>query len=196
MDCIYIAPLSKALYNVCLSFTHSHTYTHTHTHTPTHTTHQRRLAAMQGTNQLVRSNWGFGFLLRDTSTRPWVGSNRQPSDCQTTALTSWAVPPPYSDRRSISRAYLEPQSLPFMVDRGLCPRSKCLTQNLRFNSCESIPMKRGPTSLPVERRHSPRLGLRWRSVGGTGGWMWNDTPVLYFPVCMLIIRYVPAKSHG
>ena len=24
MDCIYIAPLSKALYNLCLSFTHSH----------------------------------------------------------------------------------------------------------------------------------------------------------------------------
>ena len=33
-------------------------------------THQRRLAAMQGTNQLVRSNWGLGALLRDTSTRP------------------------------------------------------------------------------------------------------------------------------
>ena len=33
-------------------------------------THQRRLAAMQGTNQLVRSNWGLGVLLRDTSTRP------------------------------------------------------------------------------------------------------------------------------
>ena len=39
MDCIYIAPLSKALYNLCLSFTHTFT-------------HQRRLAAMQGTNQL------------------------------------------------------------------------------------------------------------------------------------------------
>ena len=33
MDCIYIAPLSKALYNSCLSFTHTHT--HTHIHTPT-----------------------------------------------------------------------------------------------------------------------------------------------------------------
>ena len=49
-------------------------------HPLTHTfTHQRRLAAMQGTNQLVRSNWGLGVLLRDTSTRPGVGSNRQPS---------------------------------------------------------------------------------------------------------------------
>ena len=33
-------------------------------------THQQRLAAMQGTNQLVRSNWGLGVLLRDTSTHP------------------------------------------------------------------------------------------------------------------------------
>ena len=32
-------------------------------------THQWRLAAMQGTNQLVRSNWGLDVLLRDTSTR-------------------------------------------------------------------------------------------------------------------------------
>ena len=40
-------------------------------HPFTHTfTHQRRLAAMQGTNQLVRSNRGLGVLLRDTSTRP------------------------------------------------------------------------------------------------------------------------------
>ena len=40
-------------------------------HPFTHTfTHQRRLAAMQGTNQLVRSNWGFGVFFRDTSTRP------------------------------------------------------------------------------------------------------------------------------
>ena len=33
-------------------------------------THQRRLAAMQGTIQLVRSNLGLGILLKDTSTRP------------------------------------------------------------------------------------------------------------------------------
>ena len=40
-------------------------------HPFTHTfTHQRRLAAMQGTNRLVRSNWGLGVLLRDTPTRP------------------------------------------------------------------------------------------------------------------------------
>ena len=48
-------------------------------------THQQRLAAMQGTKQLVRRNWGLGVLLRDTFDMPRVGSNRQPSDCQTTA---------------------------------------------------------------------------------------------------------------
>ena len=51
-----------------------------HSHT---LTHQQRLAAMQGTNQLVRSNWGLGVLLR-----AMVGSNQQPSDCQMTTLTS------------------------------------------------------------------------------------------------------------
>ena len=40
-------------------------FTHTHT-----LTHQRQLAAMLGTNQLIRSNWGLGVLLKDTATRP------------------------------------------------------------------------------------------------------------------------------
>ena len=71
MDCIYIAPLSKALYNLCLSFIHPFTHTFTH---------QRRLAAMQGTNQLVRSNWGLGVLLWDTSTRPgWDRTGNPPT---------------------------------------------------------------------------------------------------------------------
>ena len=48
---------------------------HTHIHT-----HQRRLAAMQGTNQLVRSNWGLGILLRDTSTHPgWDRTGNPPT---------------------------------------------------------------------------------------------------------------------
>ena len=43
-------------------------------------THQRRLAAMQGTNQLVRSNRGLGVLLRDTSTRPgWDRTGNPPT---------------------------------------------------------------------------------------------------------------------
>ena len=56
---IYIAPLSKVLYNWCFSFTHKDTLTH-----------QWRLAAMQGPKQLVRSNWGLGVLLKDTLTHP------------------------------------------------------------------------------------------------------------------------------
>ena len=43
-------------------------------------THQGRLAAMQGTNQLVRSNWGLSVLLRDTSTRPgWDRTGNPPT---------------------------------------------------------------------------------------------------------------------
>ena len=50
-------------------------------HPFTHTfAHQRRLAAMQGTNQLVRSNRGLGVLLRDTSTRPgWDRTGNPPT---------------------------------------------------------------------------------------------------------------------
>ena len=43
-------------------------------------THQRRLAAMQGTNQLVRSDRGLGVLLRDTSTCPgWDRTSNPPT---------------------------------------------------------------------------------------------------------------------
>ena len=50
-------------------------------HPFTHTlTHQRRLAATQGANQLVRSNRGLGVLLRDTSTRPgWDRTGNPPT---------------------------------------------------------------------------------------------------------------------
>ena len=52
-----------------------HPFTHTHS-----LTHQRRLAAMQGTNQLVRSNLGLGVLLKDTSTRPgWDRTGNPPT---------------------------------------------------------------------------------------------------------------------
>ena len=38
------------------------------------------LAAMQGTNQLVGSNWGLGVLLRDTSTHPgWDRTGNPPT---------------------------------------------------------------------------------------------------------------------
>ena len=61
-------------------------------HPFTHTfTHQRRLAAMQGTDQLVRSNWGLGVLLGDTSTRPgWDRTGNPP-----TARRQLLPPEPY-----------------------------------------------------------------------------------------------------
>ena len=55
MDCIYIAHLSKALYNLCLSFTHSHT-------------NGDWLPC--NTNQLVRSNWGVRCLAPGHFDRP------------------------------------------------------------------------------------------------------------------------------
>ena len=50
-------------------------------HPFTHTfTHQRRLAAMQGTDQLVGSNRGLGVSLRDISTRPgWDRTGNPPT---------------------------------------------------------------------------------------------------------------------
>ena len=58
-------------------------------HLFTHTfTHQRRLAAMQGINQLVRSIWGLGVLLKDTSTRPgWDRTGNPPT-------ARWQLLPP------------------------------------------------------------------------------------------------------
>ena len=56
-------------------------------------THQRRLAAMQGTNQLVRSNQGLGVLLRDTSTRPgWDRTGNPPTARRQLYLLSHIAP--------------------------------------------------------------------------------------------------------
>ena len=76
MDCIYIVLLSKAHYNWCLSI---HPFTQ-----------QWWLAAMQGTDQLIGSNWGIGVsgALRHTQ---GGGSNRQPSDRQTTGANAHPV---------------------------------------------------------------------------------------------------------
>ena len=56
-------------------------------------THQRRFAAMQGTNQLVRSNWGLGVLLRDTcllSHIARVETSLPPvHECLNTEVKSW-----------------------------------------------------------------------------------------------------------
>ena len=64
---LYSAFIQSALQRMPLI--HPHTFTH-----------QRQLAAMQGTNQLVRSNWGIGVLLKDTSTRPgWDRTGNPPT---------------------------------------------------------------------------------------------------------------------
>ena len=65
-------------------------------HPFTHTfTHQWRLAAMQGTNQLVRSNWGLGVLLRDTSTHPgWDRTGNPPTARRQLYLLSYIAPIP------------------------------------------------------------------------------------------------------
>ena len=63
-------------------------------HPFTHTfTHQRRLAAMQGTNQLIRSNWGLGVPLRDTSTRPGWDRTGNPPTARSQLLSHIATSP-------------------------------------------------------------------------------------------------------
>ena len=88
---MHLYPISKALYNFMPLI---HPFTHTFTHT---FTHQRRLAAMQGTNQLVRSNWGLGVLLKDTSIRPRWDRTGNPPNARRQALTSWAISPLWFD---------------------------------------------------------------------------------------------------
>ena len=68
-------------------------------HPFTHTfTHQRRLTAMQGTNQLIRSNWGLGVLLKDTSTHPgWDRTGNPP-----TARRQLLPPELYGPKENIS----------------------------------------------------------------------------------------------
>ena len=83
MDCIYIAP-----YNLCLTFTQTFT-------------HQRWLAAMEGTNQLIGGNWGLGVLVRDTSTRPgWDRTSNPP-----TARWQLLPPEPYRPNNNTINLY-------------------------------------------------------------------------------------------
>ena len=64
-----------------------HPFTHQHTNTPT--------VAMQGTHQLVRSNWGFGILLRDTSTRPGWDQTGNPPTARRLLLPPEPYHPPW-----------------------------------------------------------------------------------------------------
>ena len=105
-------------------------------HPFTHTfTHQRRLAAMQGTNQLVRSNWGLGVLLRDTSTSPgWDRTGNPPTARRQLYLLSHIAPiapiapmllvPIYQTNSVKRRDVFEPKTIMYLtqVKKGLhCP---------------------------------------------------------------------------
>ena len=92
---IYIAPLSKALYIYIAPLSKaSHSPIHTHIHTPTaigcHARYQPACQEQLGVRCLAQGHF-------DT---PRGGSNRQPSDCQTTALTPWAISPSCGDTRN------------------------------------------------------------------------------------------------
>ena len=77
-------------------------------HPFTHTfTHQWRLAAMQGTKQLVRSNWGLGVLLRDTSTHAgWDRMGNPPTARRQLYLLSHIAPNVYY-KQAISKKNIQ-----------------------------------------------------------------------------------------
>ena len=70
-DDIYTVSLSKALYNWCFSFT--------------------AIGCQARQQAACQEQLGLDDLLKDTLTRPGLPSNRLPSDCQMTALSSWAI---------------------------------------------------------------------------------------------------------
>ena len=79
--------LYSAFIQSALQFYASHSPIHTHIQTPTaigcHARYQPAHQEQLGVRRLAQGHF-------DT---PTVGSNRQPSNCQTTALTSWAISP-------------------------------------------------------------------------------------------------------
>ena len=103
-------------------------------HPFTHTfTHQRRLAAMQGTNQLVRSNRGLGVLLRDTSTRPgWDRTGNPPT------ARRQLLPPASSPRSSASAFFLGPSGA-FIAKSSDNPCSLCAKASRGLSPSNSPP---------------------------------------------------------
>ena len=71
---------TKALYNLCLSFTHS-------------LIHSTAIGCHAGYQPARQEEFRVRHLAQGHFDTPRVGSNRQSSDCQTTALTSWAISP-------------------------------------------------------------------------------------------------------
>ena len=124
-------------------------------HSFTHTfTHQRRSAAMQGTNQLVRSNWGLGVLLRDTSTRPgWDRTGSPP-----TARRQLLPPEPY---RPTSNWPCTPNGFPNI------PPSPPATQDGAKPAGDWTPLTK--TRLLTERYAQVVTGTRPRPLRGLRG---------------------------
>ena len=116
MDCIYIAPLSKALYNLCLSFTRSHTHSHTNGD-------WRPCKVPTSSSGAI----GVRCLAQGHFDMPRVGSNRQPSDCQTTALP----PEPYRPYRHIVTSASE-RSVSNILNR----RSRTLLLSVTSRDCD------------------------------------------------------------
>ena len=161
MDCIYIAPLSKALYNFCLSFTHSYTHTHTPTAIGCHArNHARNHPARQ--EQL-----GVRCLAQGHFVTPRVGSNWQPSDCQTTALISWATSPPVIMSNLSTAPIFEVSEQWWDSWHLFCP-----VTSLPFSWNKASPLLIFLVKVGI--RHRPQ------SCGGAGpGTAWAAVPVIY-----------------
>ena len=145
-------------------------------HPFTHTfTHQRRLAAMQGTDQLVRSNWGLGVLLR-TLRHAWGGIEpatlRLPDD--SSHLLSHAQTLKHYAPQSVSHM-LGSQVISHSPQRLLTPGwgpahfllfFRCLPLPLLWNTERAVTM----VTLSAGSLSSPLLLLRAGLGGLSLGW--------------------------
>ena len=162
MDCIYMAPLSKALYNLCLSFTHSHTHSHTN---------GNWLPCKEPTSS--SGALGVRCLAQGHFDTPRVGSNRQPSDCQTTALTS--------TRGGSARVCLF--GVQRLVERTIRPSPSVCR---RSSVC-----KRPPVPTPQETGRPTNSVVQ--SSGGGG--IWGLLETLFCPL-LAVWRFISSFIFG
>ena len=92
---------------------------------------------MQGTNQLVRSNWGLGVLLRDTSTRPGWDRTANPP----TARRQLLAPEPYCPLPpwgviNQEHSVMLPSGNQSVVLRGAGPSQQPSRPERIFRSCD------------------------------------------------------------
>ena len=182
MDCIYIAPLSKALYNLCLLFTHTHTLTHTHTPTAIgcHARYQPARQEQSGVRCLAQGRF-------DT---PRVGSNRRPSDCQTTALTSWATSPHYptGDCPTARRSTVQ-----WLLRHLESEQISCMFTLWNSSWCQSSAV----TSSVMTREHVPVAAIHAYAITlhppcfTVGGLLWmmsSSVCSVYFSVSITLVE--------